>query len=231
MITTQRVLLGVLALATLILVLPLSDEATAQEACTPPCRSGYLCGPYGVCISACNPPCEPSERCVGRDDEVRCEAKTGAPLSPGVTPVYPSAPQSPIIIDASSLQRESVAGAFFLSLLVPGGGHYLIGEVGAGVGYTLGFLAGSGVSFALLLDYDTMPVGIPLLIISSTIPLISAIHAAVDAADINAERKEQRCQRYPETCTYSGLSFQGLTYTPTQTWRSTEHHVGASFSF
>jgi hypothetical protein len=40
-------------------------------ACTPACRSGFLCV-SGACVSACNPPCARDERCVDQDGTATC---------------------------------------------------------------------------------------------------------------------------------------------------------------
>ncbi|WP_394835163.1 hypothetical protein LVJ94_52560 [Pendulispora rubella] len=57
-----------------------ASSASADSACFPACRSGYLCSAQGTCVSRCNPPCGQGERCLANGE---CEvASSSASLAP-----------------------------------------------------------------------------------------------------------------------------------------------------
>jgi hypothetical protein len=82
---------------------PPPAAAPTDAACTPPCRSGFLCQ-SGVCISACNPPCPADQQCTAQGECAYAYPYGQPPPGyPGATPlpppppavIYPAAPPPP----------------------------------------------------------------------------------------------------------------------------------------
>jgi Stigma-specific protein, Stig1 len=81
-------------------------------ACSPACRSGFLCV-SGACVSACNPPCAPDERCVAQEGTATC---VSIPTPDAGDIVFASDAQSDSTLDAAENSTGDVPDASEVAL-------------------------------------------------------------------------------------------------------------------